>query len=1249
MNISLTPKIIPGVLNTGNKDACDWGWQGFLAYGCQNYIVVVDPKTAQVVQTLHYHLSIICQVKWCQENYYHDLHSPYRLQLAAGDISGLISIWDVRMGTLISELTESSRSPTCMEWLKGYDVSHDLLLVLYSQNVMVLWNADTGVKLWKKTFQENIIKVAVDPFNNSNMIIMCNEWIMLITELDIRKPPIEKGRKFYIQNTSSPSTTKDASSSTLSKTFSPTKSTFQKVKSWAEDLRGRVEDEETLSTSDCMQVTYLPSNRHHALLLFPYEILILDMEIGQAIGNFCIESNSPSFYSVIPCYQRDILYLLHDNGSISVRVIRTPNSVPYESEDDPEQVLASRISLDVVYDIKCHSDVFRLSRASRIMGFCLNPILETQTALVLSDGKILFWSLFIKADESAQVLNEKLPNLQETENINSFTGDFTLSKVFPLLLNFEEVSKKTLYQKPKFLLEGIFEGIASNPVCANMCLPMTTKNIEFYKPHLALGCGSGILQIYNASFGSLLKTFTLLHQNIKGIEWLNLTSLLVYFNGSSGTNKSEIVHLDVVSGQSKSLPSTNGLKQSTIASLKASFLKQYFLVLYKNQCAELWDAVTLCQLREFPNKFPRITAFEWSPSNSRFGKNVSKNAENGSKTNHSIKEDNTESHISLSKLQESASSVLEVQDSSKAQKIHLKEHLVFCDSEGTIYHYVIEGTSLKDGSKVPPEAGMSAISSIVWKCGMLVLGDVDGNINLWDIKAKISKVYPTHRGPIRRMKFAPGKGNMKLIVLFNDGVQIWDAKEAHILAFTKSAKDQISVLDADWLSSTLPLLLLTDGSVRIYDPLLKSANCPISQKKYEVPIFNPRMNDTVVSLKIKYLLQHQQWRAKYCATFISNEKDDTLVQEQLQNLSSSVLSNLYNCPFGTAERCIYIAQLFGDESDWFFWTVALHYLRCERQRKNCQFHQKEKLAIRKSSLASQLSLSTSLDDLQLDRDTDENPPSNSSDLCTCLLISLDTNFDVLCNNTFYKKLQLYRIALFDSHRATYEHTRLCAEKLILAGKSDRAVHVLLENEPSDANYYTDALRACLIATVSLSGVSQSTIKLVATNLIASGKLKEGAELLCLVDKGTDACRYLQTYGEWELAAWLAKVRLNHHDCTDVIVRWCDNLVLPHVNCKNKAILVLISVGKFVRALELMFSVGRIDRALLFLEACFEFELLSEDDEVNSTFFENIYLDYARLQIKLKNYASGKFYCLKAGGRGKKLLEEIEINCQTKNE
>ena len=37
--------------------------------------------------------------------------------------------------------------------------------------------------------------------------------------------------------------------------------------------------------------------------------------------------------------------------------------------------------------------------------------------------------------------------------------------------------------------------------------------------------------------------------------------------------------------------------------------RQYFLVLFKNHTVELWDALHLRQLREFPSNFPKITAF----------------------------------------------------------------------------------------------------------------------------------------------------------------------------------------------------------------------------------------------------------------------------------------------------------------------------------------------------------------------------------------------------------------------------------------------------------------------------------------------------------------------------------------------------------------------------------------------------------------------------------------------------------------
>lgn len=58
---------------------------------------------------------------------------------------------------------------TDMDWLWNQDASHDLLLAVHPPNYIVLWNGDTGTKLWKKSYAENILSFSFDPFDPSNL------------------------------------------------------------------------------------------------------------------------------------------------------------------------------------------------------------------------------------------------------------------------------------------------------------------------------------------------------------------------------------------------------------------------------------------------------------------------------------------------------------------------------------------------------------------------------------------------------------------------------------------------------------------------------------------------------------------------------------------------------------------------------------------------------------------------------------------------------------------------------------------------------------------------------------------------------------------------------------------------------------------------------------------------------------------------------------------------------------------------
>ncbi len=69
-------------------------------------------------------------------------------------------------------------------------------------------------------------------------------------------------------------------------------------------------------------------------------------------------------------------------------------------------------------------------------------------------------------------------------------------------------------------------------------------------------------------------------------------------------------------------------------------------------------------------------------------------------------------------------------------------------------------------------------------------------------------------------------------------------------------------------------------------------------------------------------------------------------------------------------------------------------------------------------------------------------------------------FDIISQYVFvwFQKYQLDRVSLHDSKRSTYDHTKKCAENLMLLGQTDRAVQLLLETDADNENYYTDCLR-----------------------------------------------------------------------------------------------------------------------------------------------------------------------------------------------
>ena len=49
------------------------------------------------------------------------------------------------------------------------------------------------------------------------------------------------------------------------------------------------------------------------------------------------------------------------------------------------------------------------------------------------------------------------------------------------------------------------------------------------------------------------------------------------------------------------------------------------------------------------------------------------------------------------------------------------------------------GHSIRDGARIPAETGLGTVNAIASKAELIVRGDTDGNINIWNIKDRQSK------------------------------------------------------------------------------------------------------------------------------------------------------------------------------------------------------------------------------------------------------------------------------------------------------------------------------------------------------------------------------------------------------------------------------------------------------------------------------------------------------------------------------
>lgn len=312
------------------------------------------------------------------------------------------------------------------------------------------------------------------------------------------------------------------------------------------------------------------------------------------------------------------------------------------------------------------------------------------------------------------------------------------------------------------------------------------------------------------------------------------------------------------------------------------------------------------------------------------------------------------------------------------------------------------------------------------------------------------------------------------------------------------------------------------------------------------------------NVKIQICVLH--WKEK-STNLISKDVMISLIMSDLFDRSRASQTSLKTMT-STIDRCVFIANLFNDSWERRFWRLTEYYLRL----------------------------------------------SSSS---TVNLSPLSSSYDLLLDKNAFEQVQLDRTIRRDIKSSSSSSLSHCIDSYIALQQIDRAVQLLLDSDPNDESYALNCIKACLISSMQKqtnNETSQNTVtKLVATNLIANGKVDEGVQLLCIIDLCAEACRYLQDHNQWERSIWLAKLRLkpNSNEYFDIVKRWSEH-VRSHSNiAKMQAAMILISSGQFRRAIEVLHLQGATELAIRLFVCCKEFSI--DDGTIGQKLFDD-YID-----------------------------------------
>lgn len=266
------------------------------------------------------------------------------------------------------------------------------ILCLYSNNTFVVYDSDKGNLLWRRCFASSpdndylIRNFQVDPFNENNVILSLSNvnqnnsecCFARITDLfqkgsltvyQIYLANIEESSLVSPKNQHQNSAILQRYVSLIGSTFSRNNLTFLNVTHLLEYVK----------------IVHHASNLDQILVAFERELHLIDLNFKQVLCVIRIENNCGNISDIYSCWQRNAIVCLHQNGSISFRVMQKKKRRKEHIGTDVMEL--SYVSIAI-------SDGLRLTKYNKIFGFEINRINELEIYLISNNEKINVYKLY---------------------------------------------------------------------------------------------------------------------------------------------------------------------------------------------------------------------------------------------------------------------------------------------------------------------------------------------------------------------------------------------------------------------------------------------------------------------------------------------------------------------------------------------------------------------------------------------------------------------------------------------------------------------------------------------------------------------------------------------------------------------------------------------------------------------------------------------------------------------------------------